>query len=189
MTTSTTTRKIPTPLYAAAGAGDLAYEQLRKLPAQVAQLRARVEELRPTVTDAVAETKLRADLDRLRGVALRNAESILAGAQAGAQVAQDRALAVYTDLVNRGTKVVAGGRTTEAKIEIEPATQTVTAKVAFIPTPADVAPAVAPATTPTPADVAPAVTPKPEVAAAMAEFETTPAKKSTVAKKTAAAKK
>ena len=170
MTTSTTTRKIPTPLYAAAGAGDLAYQQLRKLPAQVAQLRARVEELRPAVTDAVAETKLRADLDRLRGAARRNAESILANAQAGAQVAQDRALAVYTGLVNRGEKVVAGGRTAEAKVEIEPATKTVTTEVAV---------------TPTPADVAPAVTPKPEVAATPAA----PAKKATVAKKTTAAKK
>jgi len=172
MTTSTITRKIPTPLYAAAGAGDLAYEQLRKLPAQVAQLRARVEELRPAVSDAVAETKQRVDLDRLRGVALRNAESILANAQAGAQVAQNRAVAVYTDLVNRGTKVVAGGRTAEAKIEIEPAAKTVTTEVAV---------------TPTPADVAPAVTTKPE--AASSTVPATPAKRATAAKKTAAAKK
>jgi hypothetical protein len=172
MTTSTTTRKIPTPLYAAAGAGDLAYQQLRKLPEHVAQLRARVEELRPAVTDAVAETKLRADLDRLRGVARRNAESILANAQAGAQVAQDRAVAVYAELVNRGTKVVAGGRTTEAKIEIEPAAKTVTTEVAV---------------TPTPADVAPAVTAKPE--AASSTTPATPAKKTAVAKKTTAAKK
>jgi hypothetical protein len=175
MTTSTTTRKIPTPLYAAAGAGDLAYEQLRKLPAQVAQLRARAEELRP----AVADTKLRVDLERLRGAARRNAESILANAQAGAQVAQDRALAIYSDLVNRGEKVVAGGRTTEAKIEIEPATKTVTTEIAV---------------TPTPADVAPAVTTKPEAAsstvpAAAATAPAAPAKKATVAKKTAAAAK
>ncbi|MDG6100647.1 hypothetical protein Daura_03115 [Dactylosporangium aurantiacum] len=174
MTTSTTTRKIPTPLYAAAGAGDLAYQQLRKLPAQVAHLRARVEELRPAVTDV----KLRQDLDRLRGAARRNAESILANAQAGAQVAQDRALAVYTDLVSRGEKVVAGGRTTEAKIEIEPATKTVTAEVAV---------------TPTPADVAPAVAPKPEAAASTVPAADSPAaapvKKATAAKKTAAAKK
>lgn len=171
MTTSTTTRKIPTPLIAAAGAGDLAYEQLRKLPAQVAQLRARVEELRPAVTDV----KLRADLDRLRGAARRNAESILANAQAGAQVAQDRAVAVYTELVHRGEKVVAGGRTTEAKIEIEPATKTVTAEVAV---------------TPTPADVAPAVVPKPEVAAStVPPAAATPTKRATAAKKTAAAKK
>lgn len=173
MTTSTTTRKIPTPLYAAAGAGDLAYQQLRKLPAQVAHLRARVEELRPAVAEAVTDTKLRADLDRLRGVARRNAESILANAQAGAQVAQDRALAVYTELVNRGEKVVAGGRTAEAKIEIEPAAKTVTTEVAV---------------TPTPADVAPAVAPKPE-AAATTTPAAAPAKKATVAKKTAAAKK
>ncbi|MET7421359.1 hypothetical protein [Dactylosporangium sp. NPDC005555] len=177
MTTSTTTRKIPTPLYAAAGAGDLAYEQLRKLPGQVAQLRARVEELRPAVTDAVAETNLRADLtvaaDRLRDVARRNTVTLLAGAQ----VAQDRALAVYTELVNRGEKVVAGGRTTEAKIEIAPATKTVTTEVAVTPTPADVAPAVTPkssdASTSTDA-VAPAAA---------------PAKKATAAKKTTAAKK
>jgi len=172
MTTSTTTRKIPTPLYAAAGAGDLAYQQLLKLPAQVAQLRARVEELRPAVTDAVADTNLRADLtvaaDRLRDVARRNTVSLLAGAQ----VAQDKAVAVYTELVNRGEKVVAGGRTAEAKIEIEPATRTVTTEVAV---------------TPTPADVAPAVAPKPE--AASSTVPAAPAKKATVAKKTAAAKK
>ena len=72
MTTTTsksTTRKIPTPLYAAAGAGDLAYQQLRKLPEQVAQLRARVEELRP----AVSEGSLRSDLNRLRCAGRRRA--------------------------------------------------------------------------------------------------------------------
>jgi hypothetical protein len=125
VTTKTTTRKIPTPLYAAAGAGDLAYQRLRKLPEQVAQLRARVEELRPNVADA----NLRTDLDRLRGAARRNAASLLASAQAGAQVAQDRALAVYTDLVARGEKVVNTARSAEAeaKIELEPANRAVTA--------------------------------------------------------------
>jgi hypothetical protein len=123
--TTTTTRKIPTPLYAAAGAGDLAYQQLRKLPEQVAQLRARVEELRP----AVADTNLRTDLNRLGGVARRNAASFLATAQAGAQVAQDRAVAVYTDLVARGEKVVSTARGAEAetKVELEPAKKAVTA--------------------------------------------------------------
>jgi hypothetical protein len=156
-TTSTTTRKIPTPLYAAAGAGDLAYEQLRKLPAQVAQLSAR----------AVSDTKQRVDLERLR--ARRNAESILAGAQ-------DRAVAVYTDLVSRGEKIVAGGRTTEAKIEIEPATKTVTTEVAV---------------TPTPADVAPAVVTKPGAASSTVPeaAATAPTKRAAAAKKTAAAKK
>jgi heparin binding hemagglutinin HbhA len=124
-TTKTTTRKIPTPLYAAAGAGDLAYEQLRKLPAQVAQLRARVEELRPATSDA----NLRDDLERLTVVARRNAAGFLTAAQAGAQVAQNRAQAGYTGLVARGEKVVSTARGVEAKAELEPATQTVTAEV------------------------------------------------------------
>jgi heparin binding hemagglutinin HbhA len=158
-TTKTTTRKIPNPLYAAAGAGDIAYERLRKLPEQVAQLRARVEEIRPAVSDAVSENNLRDDLNRLRGVARRNAASILASAQAGAQVAQDRAFAVYTDLVARGEKVVSTARGAEARIEIEPAAKTVTAEVAATEEP-------------------PAATGAP----------TTPAKKTT-ARKTTAAKK
>jgi len=124
-TTKTTARKIPTPLYAAAGAGDLAYEQLRKLPAQVAQLRARVEELRP----ATADTNFRDDIERLTVVARRNAAGFLTAAQAGAQVAQNRALAVYTELVARGEKVVSTARSVEAKAEIEPGTQTVVAEV------------------------------------------------------------
>ncbi|GAA3275285.1 hypothetical protein Dvina_03410 [Dactylosporangium vinaceum] len=124
-TTKSTTRKIPTPLYAAAGAGDLAYEQLRKLPAQVAQLRARVEEFRPAVADA----GLRSDLNRLSDVARRNAATFLATAQQGAQVAQDRALAVYTGLVARGEKVVSTARGAEAKVELEPASKEVTALV------------------------------------------------------------
>jgi heparin binding hemagglutinin HbhA len=119
--TGTTTRKIPAPLYAAAGAGDLAYQQLRKLPEQVAQLRERVAELRPAVKEAVSETNLRADLERLRDSARRNLV-------AGAQLATERATAVYTDLVSRGEKVVRNVRTTEAAIEVAPATGTVTTK-------------------------------------------------------------
>jgi heparin binding hemagglutinin HbhA len=124
-TTTSTTRKIPTPLYAAAGAGDLAYQRLRRLPEQVAQLRARVEELRP----AVAETDFRSDITRLRGVARRNAADFLATAQQGAQVAQDKAVALYTELVARGEKVVSTARGAEARVELEPATKTVTAEV------------------------------------------------------------
>ncbi|WP_433082870.1 hypothetical protein ACQP1P_03020 [Dactylosporangium sp. CA-052675] len=131
-TTKSTTRKIPTPLYAAAGAGDLAYQQLRRLPEQVAQLRARVEELRPAAADA----NLRVDLDRLREAARRNAASFLATAQQGAQLAQDRALAVYTELVARGEKVVSTARTAEAKVELEPAQKVVTAEVTTTEEPA-----------------------------------------------------
>jgi heparin binding hemagglutinin HbhA len=114
MSTKTEPRKIPTPLYAAAGAGEMAYEQLRKLPERVAELRGRVAELRPVVTDAtdrVSERNLRADLDKLRDSARRNAQAFVTGAQ----VAQKQALAVYTELVARGERVVAGARTEQAK--------------------------------------------------------------------------
>ncbi len=116
MTTSTKTdaRKIPTPLYAAAGAGELAYEQLRKLPERVAELRGRVQELRPVVTDAVSERTLKVDLDKLRDTARRNAQVVVSGAQ----VAQERAVAVYTELVARGERVVAGARTEQAKAQL-----------------------------------------------------------------------
>lgn len=148
-TTKSTTRKIPNPLYAAAGAGDLAYEQLRKLPAQVAQLRARVEELRPAVAGAVSEGNLRTDLDRLRVLARRNAAHLLSSAQLGAQVAQNRAMAVYSDLVARGEKVVTTARAAEAKVELEPARKTVTAELTTLETDEEpVAPAAAPAAAP-----------------------------------------
>jgi heparin binding hemagglutinin HbhA len=117
MSTQTDSRKIPNPLYAAAGASDLAYQQLRKLPERVAELRGRVNELRPVVTEAVSERSLRADLDRLRDVARRNA----AAAFAGAQAAQERALTVYTKLVAHGERVVATARATEAKAQLETA--------------------------------------------------------------------
>jgi heparin binding hemagglutinin HbhA len=110
----TDARKIPTPLYAAAGAGELAYQQLLKLPERVAELRGRVQELRPVVADAVAERSLRADLDKLREGARRNAQVVVSGAQ----VAQERAFAVYTELVARGERVVAGARTEQAKAQL-----------------------------------------------------------------------
>jgi len=114
MSTRTESRRIPNPLYAAAGATDLAYNELRKLPERMAELRVRVNELRPVVTDAVSERSLRADLDKLRDRARRNAAALVTGAQA----AQERALALYTDLVARGERVVATARATEAKAQL-----------------------------------------------------------------------
>jgi heparin binding hemagglutinin HbhA len=127
-----TKTRIPAPLYAAAGAGDLAYEQLRKLPAAVTELRkalastdlreravASTTELREravaglkaanaTATDlrdkanaTAADLRERAttgDIDKLREAARRNANAVLAGAQA-----------VYTELVARGERVVGTG--------------------------------------------------------------------------------
>jgi cell division FtsZ-interacting protein ZapD len=73
--------------------------------------------MRPAVTDAtdrVSERNLRADLDKLRDTARRNAQAFVTSAQ----VAQKQALAVYTELVARGERVVAGARTEQAKAQL-----------------------------------------------------------------------
>ena len=108
MTEQTKTR-FPAPLYAAAGAGDLAYQQLRKLPAVINQLSDRAAAtLRTANTNANTRANLlrekagTADLDQLRNTAT-------SGAAAFAQVAQERALAVYTALVARGERLVGTG--------------------------------------------------------------------------------
>jgi heparin binding hemagglutinin HbhA len=107
-TQSANTRRIPNPLYAAAGAGDLAYQQLRQLPAKALELRGRVVALRPVVADAVtsavAEPAKRVDVDRLRG----EVERIGAAALRNAEVLRTQAVAVYEDLVARGEKIVGG---------------------------------------------------------------------------------
>lgn len=100
-TTETTKTRIPAPFYAAAGAGDLAYRELRKLPARFAGLQDRVV------------TTPEFDVDKLRGVARRNADLLVTRAHA----AQERAVALYTDLVTRGERVVRGGtHATKAKV-------------------------------------------------------------------------
>ena len=107
-TQSANTRRIPNPLYAAAGAGDLAYQQLRQLPAKALELSGRVVALRPVVADAVtsavAEPAKRVDVDRLRG----EVERIGAAALRNAEVLRTQAVAVYDDLVARGEKIVGG---------------------------------------------------------------------------------
>jgi heparin binding hemagglutinin HbhA len=154
------TTNIPAPLYAAAGAGDLAYRQLRKLPDLYvdlagkavdngADLRERAvattAELRERAAEAVREANRQAneaaaklriadfDVERLREAAMRNAAAFVAGAQA----AQDRAVAVYGELVARGERLVGTGiveaaDTVNADIEA-------TEKPAVTATPADVA--------------------------------------------------
>lgn len=138
MTEQSKTR-IPAPLYAVAGASDLAYEQLRKLPAVVTELRGKAAALdtahlrhRATTTSedmrerAIARLKaanesangLRAkaaagdidlDVDKLRDAARRNAKTLLTEAKTGAKTAQVRAVEVYLDLVARGERVVGTG--------------------------------------------------------------------------------
>jgi heparin binding hemagglutinin HbhA len=108
MTEQTKTR-FPAPLYAAAGAGDLAYQQLRKLPSVVTELSERAAaSLRVYNEQAGAKAaELRdkastADFDALRG----NAGSV---ATSLAQLAQERTIAAYTALVARGERVVGIG--------------------------------------------------------------------------------
>jgi len=108
MTEQTKTR-FPAPLYAAAGAGDLAYRQLRKLPDVVNQLGERAAASLRTANEhaGARATQLReraagTDFDALRG----NAASV---ASTFAQIAQDRAISLYTDLVARGERVVGSG--------------------------------------------------------------------------------
>ncbi|BCB80185.1 hypothetical protein GCM10022251_06450 [Phytohabitans flavus] len=118
MTEQSKPTRIPGPLYAAAGAGDMAYQQLRKLPAVVnglsgkaaggaVDLRARaVATLRAANTTATSlrdrASSTDFDAERLRGVARRNAAALLASAHA----AQERALAFYGELVAHGERVV-----------------------------------------------------------------------------------
>jgi heparin binding hemagglutinin HbhA len=108
MTEQTKTR-FPAPLYAAAGVGDLAYQQLRKLPAVVNGLSERAAASLRTANEQAGTkaTELRdraatTDFDALRG----NAASV---ATTFAQIAQDRAVNLYTALVERGERVVGTG--------------------------------------------------------------------------------
>ncbi|MEU8421550.1 hypothetical protein AB0C15_11800 [Micromonospora sp. NPDC048835] len=165
------TNRIPAPIYAAAGAGELAIEQLRKLPAVVGVLSTRVVadlggravltgfELKQKATETLRtanETadlaKLRevADIDKLRAAATRNAALVVASAQ----VAQERAFAAYGALVARGERVVGAGvleaaETVNADIEATEAVAPTTTPAATAAT--STAPT---ADAPTPADVA-----------------------------------
>jgi hypothetical protein len=115
MTEQTKTR-FPAPLYAAAGAGDLAYQQLRKLPAVVTELSDRAVASLRTANDTANSTAntLKAtatgtDFDKLR-------ETAAASAAAFAQAAQERAFAVYTSLVAHGERVVGTGVVEAAEV-------------------------------------------------------------------------
>jgi heparin binding hemagglutinin HbhA len=143
MTEQTKTR-FPAPLYAAAGAGELAYQQLRKLPAVVTELSERAATSLRTANEQanskagqLRERASTTDFDALRG----NAASV---ATTFAQIAQDRAVAVYTALVARGERVVGTG--------VVDAADVVNADLATTEAPKAVesAEAITPATTPKP---------------------------------------
>ncbi|MBY8873024.1 hypothetical protein K7640_14405 [Micromonospora sp. PLK6-60] len=196
------TNRVPAPLYAAAGAGDLALEQLRRLPAVFTEFGGRAVvtgvELRQKATETLrtaneTATGLRdkatpAELQRLREAAdlnkLREAADLdrlrdvatrnAAVVFAGAQAAQGRALAAYAELVARGERVVGAG--------VLEAAETVNADIEATEAPA---PAATPTTeVPSPAEVAEVVEAKPKAVRPRAARAT----KSTVAKATPVAK-
>ena len=109
MTEQQTKTRFPAPLYAAAGAGDLAYQQLRKLPAKVTELSDRAAASLRTANETANSTAagLRekagsTDFDKVRETATTTAVTL-------AQAAGERALAVYTALVAHGERVVGTG--------------------------------------------------------------------------------
>jgi heparin binding hemagglutinin HbhA len=97
-----TEQKHSNAVYAAAGIGDLAFEQLKKIPALAEQLRAKADQLReqgPSLraqaTEKAAELTGKVDVERIRTVLVNNA-----------QKAAEKASAFYGDLVTRGERVV-----------------------------------------------------------------------------------
>ncbi|MGA5303445.1 hypothetical protein ACPCHT_26205 [Nucisporomicrobium flavum] len=104
-----TNTRIPAPLYAAAGAGDLAWRELRKLPAVVSELSDRAvaslrmaNEAAGTTATSLRDKASTTDFDKLRATATTSAVTF-------AQVAQERATALYTTLVARGERVIGTG--------------------------------------------------------------------------------
>jgi hypothetical protein len=99
---TTQEKKRNSAVYAAAGIGDLAYEQLKKIPALAEELRTKAGTLREQgpswraqATDKAAELAGKVDVDKIRTVLVTNA-----------QKAAEKAASLYDDLVARGEKVV-----------------------------------------------------------------------------------
>ncbi|BCJ43150.1 hypothetical protein GCM10010168_01080 [Actinoplanes ianthinogenes] len=121
--TEQTKTKIPAPLYAAAGAGDLAYQQLRKLPAVLTELSDRaVASLRTANVQAGELQKKAAEQASTlqQKAATADFAAIRSNAQtaatAFAQIAQERAVSAYVALVARGEKVVGTGIVESAEV-------------------------------------------------------------------------
>jgi hypothetical protein len=137
MTEQTKTR-FPAPLYAAAGAGDLAYQQLRKLPAVVTEFSERAAASLRTYNEQAGakaaqfrEKAQTTDFEALRGNAASVATSL-------AQLAQDRAVAAYSNLVARGERVVGTGVVEAAEVvnaDIEATTEPKAVEAAPAPKP------------------------------------------------------
>lgn len=102
MSTTEEKKQHSSAVYAAAGIGDIAYQQLKKLPALAEELRVKAGTLREQgpswraqATDKAAELAGKVDVDKIRTVLVSNA-----------QKAAEKAASFYDDLVLRGEKVV-----------------------------------------------------------------------------------
>ncbi|WP_446217134.1 hypothetical protein [Micromonospora sp. IBHARD004] len=199
------TNRIPAPLYAAAGAGELALQQLRKLPTVVSDLGTKVVadlggkavvtgfELRQKATETLKTANLTAtglrekaapadlDLDKFREAATRNAAAVLAAAEAAQERALAGAQAAQVRALAAYAELVARGERVVGAGVLE-AADTVNADIeateADVTAPAAATPAAAPVDVPTPADVAEVVEAKP----AAAKIARTRATKATAAK-------
>lgn len=110
-----TGREMPAAFYAAAGAGDLAYQRLRKLPEAASRTIQEARQTAATLRQRATSGELRlnrdriaADLATLRESAQRGATAVVATATA----AQEKAVTGYRSLVAHGELVVsarAGG--------------------------------------------------------------------------------
>jgi hypothetical protein len=115
---TTEEKKHSSAVYAAAGIGDLAYQQLKKIPAFADELRVKAGTLREQgpswraqATDKAAELAGKVDVEKIRTVLVSNA-----------QRAAEKAASLYDELVVRGEKVV--------ETDAPAATATATAKAA-----------------------------------------------------------
>ncbi|HEY0486385.1 MAG TPA: hypothetical protein VGD72_09065 [Mycobacteriales bacterium] len=100
----TTGTDLTKPLYAAAGVGDLAVAQLRRLPAKAAELQS---ELAVRAADLPKAAK-QVDVDAIRTTVTRTAGA-----------ASDRATETYDELVDRGRKLVTAIRNQAATKQLE----------------------------------------------------------------------
>jgi heparin binding hemagglutinin HbhA len=141
------TTKYPRPFYAAAGFGDMAAEQVRRLPERVAGFQewartegraeltelggrigtglAQVRSRAGHVGDTLGDVDVRADLRRIGDAARRRAADLSVTAQRNLVTAQARAAEVYGELVNRGETLVEGVRTQPANAELTEAAEQV----------------------------------------------------------------
>jgi len=152
-TTEKTKDRFPDAVYAAAGVGELAYQQLRKLPAATAELReqlpTRLAELRTELPAKVAElrSELPAKAAELRSELPAKAAELRTEIPAALSTLVADAFTAYRRMVKRGRKVV-DGRDIHATLTPAPLPEGVEAKPVVEPIGMD---------TPTPQlDVAPA---------------------------------